>query len=167
VKQFFFSLILIILLLGCAGCINKENTLPTPDISQKENIPTASSISTQKAYPPTVSSVDFNIDSYKGTEDYKFVQVVYKNLTATVIKDRTAFAQTFLPDVDPKTYEYVMNQVERYYKINDIIKNDDQILVTVMYETPTTNSVEKVRSAGRAYILRKSTNSEWLLYTMD
>jgi hypothetical protein len=166
VKHFFFSLLLIILLLGCAGCstTQKENSIPASTISQKE--PTASSISTQKI-PPTVSSVDFNIDSYKGTEDYKFVQVVYKNLTATVSKDQKAFAQTFLPDVDPKTYEYVMKQVERYYKIESIIKNNDQITVAVMYQTPSTNSVEKVRSTGRAYILRKSASGEWLLYTMD
>jgi protein involved in sex pheromone biosynthesis len=157
------TIIFLSIILLYAGCVNqfKDKDQPAPTISKED------SKSQPTKVPPKVSSVDFNIDSYKGTDDYDYVKVVYDNLIATVNKDHTAFSKTFLPDVDTKTYDYVMNQVERYYKIDSVNKTDKEITVDVLFQTNFVYQDGTIRTAGRAYLLRKSASGEWLLYTID
>jgi hypothetical protein len=158
----FLCILTMICLIGCDS-LNQphstSSTIPSTPVTTSSPTPTEQKI--------TVSGLDFNIDSFKGTDDYNYVQIVFNNLLATIKKDHDAFAKTFLPDVNPKTYEYVMNQIERYKKIERIDKDTDQVNVLVRYERPSTTSLTINEATNRSYILRKNASGDWLLYTID
>jgi hypothetical protein len=145
-----FGLLLLMMCILSGGCSNNSNNKTLSGGLSK-------------------SSIAFSEKAFKDNPDPSLFNLVYQNLQAIVNKDKQSFNETFDPGVDPSTYYYVMNQIERYTSIEpDVVrdKEKNQILITVRYDQNVPNS-NGLTQGGRAYVLRQAPNGDWKIYTFD